>query len=391
MNKEQLKQFVASHDLYWQAIFINYHLAYYPKLRDCNEDATVSCMKCIDNATTPKELDEIEKSIKMVNDNYKKITTLIYHLLNLRPVYWQIDLLKTVKNAFALDFPLSLDENVVLAVICIAIRKFGDNIYPIIEFIDQRYNQKMEYLNEKTDLTKQILLQSLENDYGKMSNRPLKELTFREIINMYVHKVGYQNVLDKVIFSQNQSDTILNPDDWLLINNTYYTLGFNDTKNLEENTSLLGSITTTVNNQLDGLAETYKKYEEAHQKKLSFPDQSTFYIDPRKKCILNVHVSENMYGHIYILQDKHFSIKHSYTDYVVNHKGFLYTIEFVNSFKEFQQLNGFTLFIEGLNKELERVTAQIMTSSISAHNYQSLVEYKETLKKKIKAYYCIYY
>ncbi len=387
MDKEQLRQFIAKKDPLWQAILLNFHLARRKFVKAYAQTPANNCDELLSTIVSDNELHDLWVHAQIIDNDYESFKGIVWYVTNCCPFLWRINLIDSVSQMFNVEFdkPLSMDS-AVCAIGCIVAVNY--NLLPnIIKGLDEHYDKALNAVNEKAYRTKRNLFLMLECEYGQLTDRPINDLTFREIVDLYLPKTGYQNLLEKVRLAQNNQDTKFDANDFYVTATAYYS-PFANENNLKPNAKLPnGSIQVIAKDYIKDVANLREQMEQHREidpddETLNVPYFHTF-VDPSQQCIIEAVNDKDLYAHIYMLRYPTDRAKNSLHDFIYIEDNVLYTMEVVKNFDELKPAQNFADTINAMMEDALVLGKMIENDDLSQSERFSLISQQANLQAVI--------
>lgn len=356
MNKDILKQTLLSRSLLWQDIFLTMFLRNHGLLEsDLNEksyDVTI-CFKLCHNED---DYENLWALAKYVDENLDDLKIGIDTFYVFKSAAWQYDFVDCVSRLCDINIIQSLSAQSVIIAYCWMLLLPTEAIIQLIESLDARHKAIISSLANKESKLKRNFLLTLECCYEQRLYGSIDSFTFREIIDEYVQKVGVENLI-KALNSAQTVETKLSDNEIDCQSFAYYSPFYDDEICLSRNMVPQGCLFQRVYEYLSRISRfwQFERQQIIEDEDYEALAETAVYVDAQEMCLIDVHMDDNFYANVYIKRRSPDDMFSRYPDFVINHGGFLYTVEFVDDFNITPFTRAFVKQLLQSKKELQEV------------------------------------
>lgn len=356
MNKDILKQTLLSRSLLWQDIFLTMFLRNHGLLEsDLNEksyDVTI-CFKLCHNED---DYENLWALAKYVDENLDDLKIGIDTFYVFKSAAWQYDFVDCVSRLCDINIIQSLSAQSVIIAYCWMLLLPTEAIIQLIESLDARHKAIISSLANKESKLKRNFLLTLECRYEQCLYGSIDSFTFREIIDEYVQKVGVENLI-KALNSAQTAETKLSDNEIDCQSFAYYSPFYDDEICLSRNMVPQGCLFQRVYEYLSRISRfwQFERQQIIEDEDYEALAETAVYVDAQEMCLIDVHMDDNFYANVYIKRRSPDDMFSRYPDFVINHGGFLYTVEFVDDFNITPFTRAFVKQLLQSKKELQEV------------------------------------
>ncbi len=401
MDKNRLKRHIAQKDLIWQDLFTDLYLAQHDLVRSQLKKRHFSYINCIKQANNTDELCNLWDLADYLDENYDDISQNIENIILLRPACWQIDFVARINDILNVPIKQTLDTEALVSAYCYGMVMLPDEAFEgIIELLDRDYAEIINVLQQKQAVYKRNMFLLLECEHGQLTDSPIQDFTFREILEMYMPKAGINSVLQAYQIASKANGMALSSREYTQLAMAYYSPYFDDEENLARSYVPEGSLVARVREYLHDAKRYWNNVQQQEKTHLlddndSYDSQdrlthNAIYVDEDEKCIIDAKLEENFYANVYILREQSDSLKNSYPDFIMYDNQNLYTVEFVDSFDELPLTQEFSAKVDKAKHDFRQINALLAVENLDSKRRQELEEREKLLAEFLKNCYGIY-
>lgn len=389
MNINLIKNYLHQQDEMWQLIFTIFFIKDFKQTH--LDPSEVEIDECINFCRNDEDIIKLGKIVQYVDINYISLMEKIDNIITSKSYVWLLDFIKCAEieldQKFLRDFiPLAFTE-----AYCWLFSTKPEKIDLFYESVDKNFVGTIKALNQREAYIKRNFLLILEGCYGTRTLRSIKELTFREIIDLYINNVPLPEIRKAYQKAQTAADNIEGNTEEarnaLKSSKEYYDYAYyypflSERENIQRCVTPKGSITTIAQDFLrhcyDNLwqktDDSYFYFEEEEnddeddedddddediQKRLT---RLTVFVDFQELCVIDVLMENEFCAHIYIKKRPNSYTDNYISEFLVCDKNFIYTVEFIDYSEDSAPIKEFTKSVIKKREEFENFCNQIGAS-----------------------------
>lgn len=368
MNTSYLKKSLSHRTWLWWRIFGNFYRIRYGLDREqwesLKEKLNISAFLVL--CHNENDLNQLLKIVKEVDCQKERFTEIIEDLRFCRPISWQYDFVKNVSELIGTDLLQTLEIDTLTDAYCLAHLNNLDTA-KLIADLDCKYEAIFKSAVHKMDLLRRNFSLLLEVMVPHCYNDNNTGLSFREIVERYVSRLGIKGLID-VLKKAYTSETKLSVDENEVLTLAYYSPYLSDkfegiapqvpgcdiaaclAGKFVEETAYLEHLQEVVS-QLDDDENDDNATDKI--KEILAAKHCPVYFDPTERCLIDIQRTLPLYAHVYIEKFPQDDLNNSLPDFIQYKKGCFYTVEFVDDIKELA-------VAETLNQKLNAVKQEML-------------------------------
>lgn len=368
MNISYLKKSLSHKSWLWWRIFGNFYRSRYglnaEQWQDLKEKLNNSAFLVF--CRNENDLTRLLKMVKEVDGQKERFTEAIQDLRFCRPLSWQYDFVKDVSERIGTDLLQTLEIDTLTDAYCLAYLNNLDMV-KLIADLDCKYEVIFKSTAHKIDLLRRNFSLLLEVMAPRCYGDNNAELSFREIVERYVSRLGVKGLID-VLKKAHTPETKLSADENEVLTLAYFSPYLSDkfesiapqvpgcdiaaclASRFVEETAYLEYLQEIVNRLSD---DEDDEDEDDKAKEILAAKHCPVYFDPTERCLIDIQRTLPIYAHVYIEKFPQDDLNNSLPDFIQYKKGCFYTVEFVDDIKELA-------VAETLNQKLNAVKQEML-------------------------------
>ena len=348
MDRSRLRECLKHKTWLWQRIFSHLYLAKF-NLSPLDSEMEVEAAELIKLCHNEDDLEDMWNVVDFIDSYFEKFTKLIEDIQYCRPMSWQYDFVARIfKNELNMAVETLNLESVVDAY-CVALINDFD-VLALVDELDTKYAEIFADMAHKQNILKRNLSLILETTYSMRFGESTIGMNYRELVDMFVPKCGVEGVA-KALKTAKTPETKLTSDERECQAFAYYSPFFFSEEDLQK--TVAGSnIFACVEDRLQIEHDDLQELQRLMARQIGSGDDddndeaaevmnlthNAVYVDPQDRCVIDVRRGDPLYAHVYIERFPEDELHNSLPDFIRYHKGWLYTVEFVDDLKQIEEL-----------------------------------------------------
>lgn len=407
MNLKKFKEYLSHKTWLWKRVFWHFYLAKHSgkmqRLREQKEhqDNSVITALCRDE----NDLNEFWRIAKDVEQREETLIGTIEDLRYCHPLSWQYDFVDEVSKKLNINLLKSLKLSSLADAYCLAVIN-GIDTNRLIADLDGKYRGIFASASRKVNLLRRNFSLILETKAPRLNENNVG-LNFREITESYVSQCGISGIID-ALKQARTPETKLTSDEVECLCLAYYS-PYSDNNRHSITPNVPGcTVAQCVIDQLEG-ETSFIEYlhtmaaqislkndddddsDEAEEllKKMLAVTHHPIYVDPTEHCLIDVQrTTSPFYAHVYIEKFPQDDLNNSLPDFIRYHKGWLYTVEFVDDIKMLEVTREMNMHLNFCKHEIIRLEKSCNDNPGLALDKVFRKKY-DYLNKMLQTFYCI--
>ncbi len=348
MDKGKLRECLKHKTWLWQRFFSHFYLAKF-NLSPLDSEMEVEAAELIKLCHNEDDVEDMWNVVDFVDDGYDKFEKLINDFQYCRPMSWQYDF---VAQIFKTELNMAvevLNKESIVDAYCVALINDFD-ILALVNELDAKYAGIFADMARKQNVLKRNLSLILETSYAMRFGETTAYMNYRELVDMFVAKCGVEGIV-KALKTAQTPETKLTSDEKECQAFTYYSPFFFSEEDLQK--TVPGSnIFACVEDRLQIEHDDLQELQNLKARQIGSGDDddddeaaevlnlshNAVYVDPLDRCVIDVRRGNPLYAHVYIEKFPEDELHNSLPDFIRYHKGWLYTVEFVDDLKQVEEL-----------------------------------------------------
>lgn len=380
----------------WQRMFCNFYLLehnlYGIKSKiDIVPAMLVRCCRNVD------DLQEMWKLAEYLDSTEQEILQLIGTYRYCRSIPWQYDFVETVEKRAGIPIRQTLNLDAITDAYCIASYSDDVDLPALVRQLDEQYRLLYASVAQKQNVLKRnfsLVLDSLKH-YRKAENAA--GMNFRELVEEYLPACGLPAIV-QALQQATTADIKITPEERAALGFAYYSPYFWDELELEcgriPNSTVFACVEGRLRDErayrLHLEQQRWQKHDEDEEDEITDALEETHnavYVDPQERCLIDTHYGDIMYANVYIERMPEDFLNNSLPDFIRYHKGFLYTIEFVDDIKQLDVAQKLIMRLNDVNRKMIQLEREQMTSGNSDWSQDRRQKYEKLNEERASCYY----
>lgn len=384
MDRGKLRECLKHKTWLWQRVFNHLYLAKF-NLSPIDSEMEVEAAELIKLCHNEDDVEDMWNMVDFIDAYYGEFSKIIEDIQYCRPLSWQYDFVARIfhdKLNMAVE---TLNFEAIVDAYCVAVINDFD-IRSLVNELDDKYAEIFATMARKQNVLKRNLSLILETTYSVSYGANTADMNYRELVDEFVAKCGVEGIA-KALKTAQTPETKLTADEKECQAYAYYSPFFFSEDDLQK--TVAGSnIFACVEDMLQIEHDDLEELEKLMARQIGSGDDdddevaevlnmshNAVYVDPQDRCVIDVRRGNPLYAHVYIEKFPEDDLHNSLPDFIRYHKGWLYTVEFVDDLKKIEEL-------QSLNQRLN-ATKQGISKLMQACRKNPLVAMNGVFQRKM--------
>lgn len=398
MNKTKILEFFSHKTWLWQRVFRNFYVGRH-QLFDVLEKTDLQLSTIVRLCRNVDDLDDLWELAQKIDFYEEEIIGTIEDLRYCRPIPWQYDFLDIVSKSTEMPFEPSLNLESIIDAYCAAVIEKDFKLGNLIKKLDADYRRLYASAANKEKLVKRNLSLVLDATCAHRFGENTAIMNSRELVDRYLPVCGIKG-LAETLKTARTSELKLSPEERACLGFSYYSPFFCD--EIEMRKQIPGStIFSCVEEQLkneqdhnralhEALSKIKDEDEEDEIRDLLDQHHHFLFVDPMDRCLLDIRIGDVLYANVYVQKFPKDDLNNSLPDFIRLHKGFLYTVEFVEDISQLEIAQDFLQHTNAIKRALLQMEKAFVSNPLLSWQPQLQHQYQKLEGELAKCYhiYC---
>ena len=376
MDISLIKNYLAQQEEMWQLLFKIFFLKNFKQTT--NLVAEIQVEQCVDFCCNSEDLKILGKTIQYANQNYETLMDKIDYLIQSKSFVWQLDFIKSAEIEFNQTFLHDFIPVALIEAYCWLFSEKPEKLNLVTECVDKNCLGTIQALSRREAIIKRNFLLILEGVYGSKTLCAINELTFRDIIDLYINTVPTKEIRKAYLKAQAAADKTEGNTDLArnalkygkeFYDYAYYSPYFSDRENIQRPSAPKGAITKIAQDFLQHCYDNlWLKNDDDDEDTSEKVTRLTVFADFQDQCVIDVRMENEFYAHIYIKKQPNSYTSNYIPEFLVCENDFIYTVEFID-FDEESPIKNFAKSVIQTHKEFVKLCEQIESIPENTEEY----------------------
>ncbi|MBP1531875.1 MAG: hypothetical protein ILA52_00040 [Alphaproteobacteria bacterium] len=351
---------VENKDHMWRDIFCCFYLQQknlfkdlYLQLTKNGKHFDMDPRKLIAFSHSIDELEQVWELVEFVDSNEQKIAEELGKIMQLRPMPWVADFVDAITKVLGYQVVKRFQIDEICFIYCLALQEKSLDVEELQKNLDDKYRIIYASASQKQRLLKRNFLLLLEDYYGSV-NWLDQNSTFREIVNAFLPRCGYDNIV-KILHRAKTPENRLTPAENACFGYFYYTPFVEQKKEYEDGKMLAGCLFSCVEEYIKNGRDVYGKILQQvddEDEIDELPKYDLSYMDPMECCMMEMKYTDNCFTNVYVEKIPGAFLINSLADCICCRNGCLYTVEVVDNLHNLPVYQEIRQKVNGIKKQL---------------------------------------
>ena len=349
MDRGRLYKCLKQKTWLWQRIFSHLYLAKF-NLSPLDSEMEVEAAELIKLCHNEDDMEVMWNVVDFIDAYFDKVTKLIEDIQYCRPMSRQYDFVARIFKSELNMAVETLNLETVVDAYCVALINDFDML-ALENELDAKYAEIFADMARKQNVLKRNLSLILETTYAMRYGENTADMNYRELVDMFVAKCGVEGIV-KALKTAQTPETKLTADERECQAFAYYSPFFFSEEDMQK-TVPGNNIFACVEDRLQIEHDDLEELQRLMSRQISSGNDdddndevaevlnlthNAVYVDPQDRCVIDVRRGNPLYAHVYIEKFPEDKFNNSLPDFIRYHKGWLYTVEFVDDLKKIDEL-----------------------------------------------------